>query len=75
MTALSVLALIALAGAAEGWLLKKTNGLERVLLLVAGLLFVYPKALFDAIALGLLAAAVILQLMRRGRPAAVAPGG
>ncbi|HKC42331.1 MAG TPA: TRAP transporter fused permease subunit [Burkholderiales bacterium] len=75
VTVLSVLALIALAGAAEGWLLKRTNLLERTLLLLAGLLFVYPKALFDAIALGLLVAAVVLQLMRRGRPAAAAPGG
>jgi TRAP-type uncharacterized transport system fused permease subunit len=75
VTVLSVLALIALAGAAEGWLLRRTNLLERALLLLAGLLFVYPKALFDAIALGLLAAAVTMQLMRRGRPAAAAPGG
>src|SRR5215467_6445845 len=64
VTVLSVLALIALAGAAEGWLLSRTNLLERALLLLAGLLFVYPKALFDAIALGLLAAAVTMQLMR-----------
>jgi len=74
VTVLSVLALIALAGAAEGWLLSRTNLLERALLLLAGLLFVYPKALFDAIALGLLAAAVTMQLMRRGRPAAASPG-
>ena len=73
VTVLSVLALIALAAAAEGWLLKKTNGVERLLLLVAGLLFVYPKPLLDAIGFALLIGAVVLQLMR-GR-AAVARGG
>jgi TRAP transporter 4TM/12TM fusion protein len=65
IAALAVFALVALAGAAEGWLLKKTNGAERLLLLVAGLLLVYPKALYDAIGFGLLIAAVILQLIRR----------
>ena len=75
ITALAALALFALAGAAEGWLLKKTNAVERLLLLVAGLLLVYPRALLDAIGFALLVAAVILQLMRRGRAPAAAPGG
>jgi TRAP transporter 4TM/12TM fusion protein len=65
VTALAVFALIALAGAAEGWFLKKTNGAERLLLLVAGLFLVYPKALYDAIGFGLLVVVVILQVMRR----------
>jgi TRAP transporter 4TM/12TM fusion protein len=65
VTLLAVFALIALAGAAEGWLLAKTNGAERLLLLVGGLLLVYPKALYDTIGFGLLIMAVILQLLRR----------
>ncbi len=65
VTLLAVFALIALAGAAEGWLVVKTNGAERLLLLVGGLLLVYPKPLYDAIGFGLLVMAVILQLMRR----------
>jgi len=74
VTLLAVFALIALAGAAEGWLLLKTNAAERLLLLVGGLLLVYPKPLYDAIGFGLLVTAVILQLLRRrtarGRAAA-----
>jgi TRAP-type uncharacterized transport system fused permease subunit len=66
VTVLAVFALIALAAAAEGWLFKKTNGAERLLLLVAGLLLVYPKPLYDAIGFGLLIGAVVLQLLRRG---------
>jgi TRAP-type uncharacterized transport system fused permease subunit len=74
ITLLAALALIALAGAAEGWLLKKTSGAERLLLLVAGLLLVYPRALYDAIGFALLVAAVGLQLVRRAR-ARGAPAG
>jgi TRAP transporter 4TM/12TM fusion protein len=65
VTVLSVIALVALAGAAEGWFLKKTNVAERLLLLAAGLLLVYPRAMFDAIGVGLLVAVVIMQSMRR----------
>ena len=64
VTLLAVFALIALAGAAEGWLLAKTNGAERLLLLIGGLLLVYPKPLYDALGFGLLIMAVILQLLR-----------
>jgi TRAP transporter 4TM/12TM fusion protein len=65
VTLLAVFALIALAGAAEGWLFVKTNWAERLMLLVGGLLLVYPKALYDAIGFALLVAVVILQLVRR----------
>jgi TRAP-type uncharacterized transport system fused permease subunit len=65
ITAIAVVAAVAFAGAAEGWLLAKTNALERVLLLIAGLLLVYPKAVYDAIGFALLVAAVVLQLVRR----------
>jgi TRAP-type uncharacterized transport system fused permease subunit len=40
-----------------------------LLLLVAGLLLIYPKALYDAIGVVLLVVAVVLQLMRGRRPA------
>jgi TRAP transporter 4TM/12TM fusion protein len=71
ITALAVVALVALAGAAEGWLLAKTNALERVLLLVAGLLLVYPRTAYDAIGFALLVAAVVRQLGRRRTALAV----
>ena len=70
ITVLATLALVSLAAAAEGWLLEKTTALERTLLLVAGLLFVYPRPLFDAIAAALLCAAVVIQVLRRRKPAA-----
>lgn len=72
---LATLALAVLAAAAEGWLLEKTNTLERTLLLAAGLLFVYPRPLFDAIGFALLCAAAAMQLVRRRRRAALLRAG
>jgi TRAP transporter 4TM/12TM fusion protein len=65
VSVLATLALIALACAAEAWLLEKTTPLERGLLLVAGLLFVYPRAWFDAAGLALLGTALAMQWRRR----------
>jgi TRAP-type uncharacterized transport system fused permease subunit len=70
VTLLAALALVALAGAAEGWLLERTNALERSLLLCAGLLFVYPRPLFDAIGFALLCLALLLHGARTRRAAA-----
>jgi len=75
ISVLAVFALVALAAAAEGWLFEKTNGIERALLLVAGLLLVYPRALFDAIGLVLLSTLIVVQLIRRRRRAALVRSG
>jgi TRAP transporter 4TM/12TM fusion protein len=55
----------ALAGGLQGWLLRRTNLAERIMLVVAGFLLVYPKALFDAIGFALFALVVAMQWMRR----------
>jgi TRAP-type uncharacterized transport system fused permease subunit len=46
----------ALAGGVQNWLLRETSLIERVMLIVAGLLLVYPKPLFDFIGIGLVVA-------------------
>ncbi len=69
VTATATMALVALAGAAEGWLFERTHAVERTLLLVAGLLFVYPRPMFDAAGFVLLGLAVTSQLVRRRRRA------
>src|SRR5882724_6737487 len=46
----------ALAGGVQNWLLRETSLVERVMLIVAGLLLVYPKPLFDFIGIGLVLA-------------------
>jgi TRAP transporter 4TM/12TM fusion protein len=60
----AMLGIAALAGGMQGWVLRKTSRLERWLLVIAGLLLVYPRPLFDAIGLGLLAAVLGLQALR-----------
>ena len=72
ITALVVMALVALAAAAEGWLFSKTTLIERGLLIAAGLLLIYPRPWLDAIGMALLAGVIVMQLVRRGqRPRAV----
>jgi TRAP-type uncharacterized transport system fused permease subunit len=64
----TVTALVGIAGLAagfQGWLLGRTNGAERLLLLAGGVLMVYPHGLVDVIGFGLLLMALILQLVRR----------
>jgi len=63
----------ALAGGMQGWVFRKTTGLERWLLIVAGLFLVYPRAAFDYIGLALLIAVIVMQNLRRAEPHAV-PG-
>ena len=57
--------LAALAAGLTGWMLTKTTWPERILLVAAGLVLVYPSLLQDAIGLGLFASAAALQYFRR----------
>jgi TRAP transporter 4TM/12TM fusion protein len=62
----------ALAGGLQGWLFRKTNLLERWLLIVSGLMLVYPSALSDYIGLALLIAVIVMQRLRAAPKVAVA---
>jgi TRAP transporter 4TM/12TM fusion protein len=55
----------ALAGGMQGWLFRKTTGLERGLLILAGLFLVYPRAASDYIGFALFGLAIIIQYRRR----------
>jgi TRAP-type uncharacterized transport system fused permease subunit len=57
--------LAALAGGVENWFFKRTTLYERIMLISAGLLLVYPIPLYDIIGLGLMALVVFLQKMRK----------
>ncbi len=66
------LAVAALAAGLQGWLLLKTNVLERALLILAGLLIIVPAAKLDYFGIGLFAFVLVLQLVRRRRKPAPA---
>jgi TRAP transporter 4TM/12TM fusion protein len=65
VTFTAAIGIAALAGGLQGWLFKRTNLAERMMLIVAGFMLVYPKAMFDVIGFVLFALVVAMQLMRR----------
>lgn len=60
-TATALVGLASLAAGATGWLRRKTTGIERVMLIAAGLVLVYPEWIADLIGFCLFAGAVLLQ--------------
>jgi len=64
----SFLGLTALAGGVENWLFKRTTLYERLLLIAGGLVLIYPIALFDAVGVLLVAAAIASQKFRKTSP-------
>jgi len=65
VTLTAAIGIAALAGGLQGWLLKRTNLAERLMLIIAGFLLVYPNAMFDAIGFVLVALVVAMQWQRR----------
>jgi TRAP-type uncharacterized transport system fused permease subunit len=55
----------ALAAGFQGWALRRTNTLERVLLIVAGFALVYPVAIADVIGISLVVVVLAMQFFRR----------
>ncbi len=65
VTVTAAVGIVAIAGGLQGWLLKRANVLERIMLIVAGFLLVYPKSSFDAIGFALVVVVLIAQWLRR----------
>ncbi len=65
-TITAFIGILALAGGVENWFLKKTTFYERIMLIVAGLLLVYPIAFYDIIGFVLMVAVVVFQKSRKG---------
>jgi len=55
----------ALAGGVEDWFFKKTKLYERIMLLVAGLMLVYPIPVYDFVGFGLMAVVIASQKLRK----------
>jgi TRAP transporter 4TM/12TM fusion protein len=64
-TVSAFIGLAALAGGVENWFLRKTTFYERIMLLAAGLLLVYPIAIYDLVGLGLMVLVIVLQKLRK----------
>jgi TRAP transporter 4TM/12TM fusion protein len=66
-TVTAFIGIAALAGGVENWFLKKTAMYERIMLIVAGLMLVYPIPLYDAIGIGLIVLVIVSQKLRKGK--------
>ena len=65
VTFTAAVGIIAIAGGFQGWLWKRCPVWERVLLIVAGFLLVYPKTLFDVVGFALVAVVIATQWLRK----------
>lgn len=71
-----IVGLVSMASGLAGYLLTRANWWERALLMIAGVLLIYPEPMISGGGLALMAVAVILQTISRGRrgtPAAPTP--
>ena len=66
---LGFLAIAALACGLQGWMLRKTNLLERGLLIVGGFLVILPINSLDLVGVGCMVVALVMQVLRGRVPA------
>jgi TRAP-type uncharacterized transport system fused permease subunit len=69
VTVTAMVGIAALAAGLQGWLFRRTSALERWLLVVAGVLLVYPRPWADVVGLALAGTVVVLQKLVRMRAA------
>jgi TRAP transporter 4TM/12TM fusion protein len=65
VTVTAFLGIAALAAGVQGWALRRTTLLERLMLIAAGILLVYPGAVADVAGVALVIAALAMQRFRR----------
>jgi TRAP-type uncharacterized transport system fused permease subunit len=65
VAATAFVGIAALACGVQGWMFRRTTTLERLMLVAAGLLLVYPAGYADVVGLSLAAAALVLQRVLR----------
>ena len=63
----ALVGIFALAAGMDGWMFKRANWYERVILIVAGLALVYPSLVSDITGLGLVGVAILSQKVLRKR--------
>jgi TRAP transporter 4TM/12TM fusion protein len=64
VTITAAIGIAALAGGLQGWLFRKTTWVERWMLIIAGLMLVYPRPMFDYIGAALVVAVIVMQKLK-----------
>jgi TRAP transporter 4TM/12TM fusion protein len=72
VTFTAIVGIGALAAGFQGWALKKTTALERMMLIAAGFAMVYPGWISDVLGYALIVSALALQYLRPTQPAVAA---
>ncbi len=72
-TITAFIGIAALASGIENRLFRKTTFYERIMLIIAGLMLVYPTPLYDAIGIGLIIIVVILQKIDLSKTSETSP--
>jgi len=72
VTLTAALGIAAIAGGFQGWALRRATGVERCMLIVAGVALVYPGGIADAIGLSLIIAVLAMQRFIRAPAVALA---
>ncbi len=67
VTVTAALGVAALAAGFQGWALRRTTMIERLMLIVAGFALVYPSVMADMLGIGLMLAALVSQYLRGRR--------
>lgn len=67
VTFTAIIGITALVTGVGGWLFRRTNWFERGVLVIAGIMLIYPEATLDAVGVGLFAIAAVSQLVRMRR--------
>jgi TRAP transporter 4TM/12TM fusion protein len=65
VTFTAAVGIMALAGGFQGWLFKRTPPWERILLVAAGVMLVYPSKLLDLVGFGIVAVVLASQYFRK----------
>ena len=72
VTMTAAIGIAALAGGLQGWLFRKTTLPERWMLVIAGLMLVYPSTVSDMIGAALVGAVIVMQNLRKSELSAAA---
>jgi TRAP-type uncharacterized transport system fused permease subunit len=67
VTITAAVGILALAAGFQGWAWRRTTVPERIMLLVAGVMLVYPGKLLDAIGFALVVIVVLMQWLKKER--------
>lgn len=63
----SIVGMIGIGAALEGYLITRATVFERIAFLAAGLMLIYPGAVTDFAGLGIMAVGFIIQRIRKGK--------